>query len=277
MKAAGKWVESRAACFSLNINTLTNMCDVLQSNAYIKQWMNDQGMKKDASLQRYHTTKVLDLIAAAGKRAIVWQEVMDIVGKDALSKDVVVQVWKWPSGNKATNMEDEASNSNISSRKLQSTTQVITSMRPNSSAMPQQKQEPQQQLEAEFWPDELKTVTATHRAILSAPWYLDMAVSASDWEKLWSVDPIPFKAGIDQVERVLGGEACMWGEMVDWTNAISKAWPNAAAVAERLWSDVSERDVEKARLRMAEHRCRMVARGVLAAPIGPGWCGADPL
>ena len=35
------------------------------------------------------------------------------------------------------------------------------------------------------------------------------------------------------------------------------------------------RDVDAARLRLAALRCRMLARGLPASPIGPGFCPAD--
>jgi len=84
---------------------------------------------------------------------------------------------------------------------------------------------------------------------------------------------------------VIGGEACVWGELVDGTNLLSVAWPRAAAVAERLWSSVDDGGVsssapsasllevdEDTRERMRVHRCRLVARGVPASPVGPSSC-----
>lgn len=75
-----------------------------------------------------------------------------------------------------------------------------------------------------------------------------------------------------QRDLVLGGEACLWGEFIDDTNALQRGWPAAAAVAERLWSPGTITSLAAAGPRLAQFRCWLLRLGIPAAPLGPGSC-----
>ncbi|VIO88168.1 Glycosyl hydrolase family 20, catalytic domain containing protein [Brugia malayi] len=109
--------------------------------------------------------------------------------------------------------------------------------------------------------------------ILSACWYLDLITSTADWKLYYSCDPQDFNGTEAQKHLVIGGEAALWGEWVDESNVIPRLWPRASAVAERLWSSVETKSIEKAWPRLYEMQCRMASQGYPVQPTeGPGYC-----
>lgn len=101
-----------------------------------------------------------------------------------------------------------------------------------------------------------------HRGFSSHPYYLDHMYSAAD---MFLADPLP--AGNDltpeQAKLILGGEACMWGEQIIPSTVDSRVWPRAAAVAERFWSPVSDRDVNDMYRRLAAQSLRLETEGLM--------------
>ena len=105
-----------------------------------------------------------------------------------------------------------------------------------------------------------QTVRAGHRAILSAPYYLDHMESAEDHY----VDPLPDSLGLtpEEAAQLLGGEACMWGEHIGPETIDSRIWPRLAAVAEKLWSPASVKDVHDMYQRLAVTNLRLAEVGL---------------
>lgn len=110
-----------------------------------------------------------------------------------------------------------------------------------------------------------------YKALLSSCWYLDHLNTGGDWLKYYECDPLNFPGTKSQKRLVLGGEACMWGEVVDETNVQQRIWPRACATAEVLWSGIS--NITYAESRLEEHVCRLKKRGIPAQPPnGPNFC-----
>jgi hexosaminidase len=89
-----------------------------------------------------------------------------------------------------------------------------------------------------------------YSGVLSFGYYLDLMWPAS---RHYAVDPMSGAASSltpEQRNRILGGEACMWGEWISPENIDSRIWPRTAAIAERLWSpqDVQDASSMYARL-----------------------------
>ncbi|MFC2165697.1 beta-N-acetylhexosaminidase [Acidobacteriota bacterium] len=96
-----------------------------------------------------------------------------------------------------------------------------------------------------------ESVRSGHEGIRSNGYYIDLFHSA---ETHYKVDPLPLGGAsltLEQKERILGGEACMWAELVNEEIVDSRIWPRLAGVAERLWSPSDVQDIEDMYRRLA--------------------------
>ncbi|MGZ5486950.1 MAG: family 20 glycosylhydrolase [Candidatus Aminicenantales bacterium] len=82
-----------------------------------------------------------------------------------------------------------------------------------------------------------------YQGILSNGYYIDLCQPA---EAHYLNDPLPADSPLDDSQKalILGGEATMWTELVTPETIDSRIWPRTAAIAERLWSPASVRNVD---------------------------------
>jgi hexosaminidase len=102
-----------------------------------------------------------------------------------------------------------------------------------------------------------------YRGVLSFGYYLDLMQPASQH---YSIDPLNGAAGglsPEEKQRILGGEACMWAELITPDNIDERIWPRAAAVAERLWSPQEVRDADSMYVRLQAASENLKAAGIL--------------
>lgn len=98
--------------------------------------------------------------------------------------------------------------------------------------------------------------------LLSNGYYIDLCYPASAH---YLQDPIPDPSKLTAEARahILGGEATMWGEFVAPETIDSRIWPRTAAIAERLWSPASVRDVPDMYRRLSVVSRRLTEAGAL--------------
>ncbi|CAB3254630.1 unnamed protein product [Arctia plantaginis] len=80
------------------------------------------------------------------------------------------------------------------------------------------------------------------------------------------------------VFTIEGGETLLWTDLVDSSNLDYHLWPRAAAVAERLWSDITINGSASAPvyIRLDSHRWRMLQKRINVQPIWPKYCSYNP-
>lgn len=117
-----------------------------------------------------------------------------------------------------------------------------------------------------------------YSGILSHGYYLDLFYSAAEH---YAVDPLSgAAASLSESEKalILGGEACMWSELITPELIDGRIWPRAAAIAERLWSPATVVDADDMYRRLEiqskrlerlglNHRC--IERVLMERMVGP--------
>ncbi len=181
----------------------------------VRSFMQEKGFDTPRDLQAYFNTRVSTVLAKLGKRMLVWDEAVH----ESLPKDTVVQAWRGMTARDAV-------------------------------------------------------VAGGHSCIVSAPYYLDLfypsdlhtrfepllpieqSIAAEDamllderlahvaggleWTKQWRDRPDDLAAGevgsAELSDNVLGGEACLWSELVNTQLLDVRLWSRLPLVAELFWS-----------------------------------------
>ena len=78
-------------------------------------------------------------------------------------------------------------------------------------------------------------------------------------------NPVPADSSLTPEEQkyILGGEAAMWGEVVTAEIIDSRIWLRNAAIAERLWSPATIRDVDDMYRRLEKMSFQLEELGLL--------------
>ncbi len=186
-----------------------------RKDAQIQRFMQQQGMADTADLQNYFNTRVCAILTALGRRAVGWDEVLH-----PQMPDMVVQNWRG-----ATTRD------RILTRPLPcliSAGYYLDLFYPNEFHYRYDPQAAQAELLA-----------------LEDSWQQDVRMAhvaaGVEWTKQWRRDALTEDADQD---GVLGGEACLWAELVDEQTLEVRLWSRLPSVAERLWSAAQVTDTE---------------------------------
>ncbi len=106
----------------------------------------------------------------------------------------------------------------------------------------------------------IKAVKNGYQTILSNGYYIDLMLSVEDH---YLVDPMPEQELTEEEQnRILGGEATMWSELVTPLTIDTRVWPRTAAIAERFWSSQEMRDLDDMHRRLKAISLKLEGLGI---------------
>jgi len=202
-------------------------------NDSIKMFMKENNLPTTLALQTYFNRKIQQFLRRSNKNAVGWDEILmkemqeeeakkyfengdfkSLIQND-LPKDIVIQSWR--------GMEALISSAKNGYKSILSKGYYI----------------------------DLNQPTSYHYLNDPVPFYNQVIIpdSEANFDRFESDIIKKIKKGetiLDTAEEklIIGGEATMWTEHVSPETFDSRVWPRTAAIAERLWSPASIRDVD---------------------------------
>ncbi len=180
-------------------------------NPEIRRFMKDHELSDHAGLQALFHSRLGAVLARLGKRMILWDEAVH----PNLDKATLIQCWR---GVKARDMAISAGHSVLFSSGYY--------LDQNYSAFVHHGFDPAASS---------KDLEAAEQAILSAPGLGNLQALLPELLKGVGVADSGKVLPQQTVDSVLGGEACLWSELVDEAALDSRLFSRLPAVAERLW------------------------------------------
>ncbi|MBW2425754.1 MAG: family 20 glycosylhydrolase [Deltaproteobacteria bacterium] len=197
---------------------------VWQESPRIAAFKARHDLETDADLEAYFHDRVRRILRSKGRTPIGWEE----IAAASAPEEVVVQVWR---------------SSNSTSQVTAAGHRAIVSAGYDLSQL--------HSVETVYGIDPLDP--SAHESVSVGSYELSAGTEAT--ERV--AEPMPPLTAA-QRERVLGGEAVVWGHIIDEEMLEQRTWPIAAAVAERLWSPAALQDATdlKRRLVSLQHQLR---------------------
>ncbi|MEM9623160.1 MAG: family 20 glycosylhydrolase [Pseudomonadota bacterium] len=185
-----------------------------QEDAQVQQFMQQHGFARVADLQNYFNQRICAQLTTLGKRAVGWDEVLH-----KHTPHMVVQNWR------GATTRDRALQQGLPC--LVSAGYYLDLHYPNEYHYQYDPAAPQSELLAleDSWQADPR---------------LEHVAAGIEWTKQWRAEQITKPVEHD---GVLGGEACLWSELVDEQTLEVRLFSRLPAVAERLWSPAHVTDL----------------------------------
>ncbi|MEM7220482.1 MAG: family 20 glycosylhydrolase [Pseudomonadota bacterium] len=178
----------------------------------VQAYIDAEGLDGTTALQARFTQRVAELVAERGKRLVVWDEALD----ENLPQDTIVQPWR---GMHSRDCALQAGHQCVVSAPY-----YLDLFFPAD-------------LHAAFTPDMSAESASAAEDALRRDLRLAHVAEGLEWTLQWR----ELEAPISRPEgALLGGEACLWGELVDARVLDTRLWSRLPYVAEALWRGASD-------------------------------------